>query len=164
MDSGGRGAAQADADGRLESHVSASAITDIFYISRRLVGPKRARVIVRTCLDRLKVLAVNRDLLDAAERRSGSDFEDDLQIVCAADAPLGAIVTRNPSDFVGSPVPVLTPSELLALPALSIEVNNAGYVAELVICFRRGRSPVSLHVLRKEHHIIDQSTSPQRSR
>jgi predicted nucleic acid-binding protein len=94
--------AQADLDGRLQCHVSASAITDIFYISRRLVGPNRARVIVRTCLDRLEVVAVNRDLLDAAERRSGSDFEDDLQIVCAEDAPLDAIVTRNPRDFVGS--------------------------------------------------------------
>jgi len=29
--------------------------------------------------------------------------------------PLDAIVTRNPKDFAGSPVPVLTPAELLAL-------------------------------------------------
>ena len=33
--------AEADADGRLQSHVCASAITDIFYISRKLVGAER---------------------------------------------------------------------------------------------------------------------------
>ena len=109
--------AQADVDGRLQAHVCASAITDIFYISRRLVGPERAGVIVRNCLDRLQVVSVTRDLLDAAERRGGSDFEDDLQIECAADAHLDAIVTRNPKDFAGSPVLVLTPAELLALLA-----------------------------------------------
>ena len=77
-------------------------------------GPEKARNIVRTCLDRLKVVSVTRDLLHAAERRHGSDFEDDLQIECAAHASLEAIVTRNPSDFVASPVPVLSPGELLA--------------------------------------------------
>ena len=47
----------------------------------------------------------------------GSDFEDNLQIACAVEAKLDAIVTRNPKDFAGSPVPVLTPAELLALIA-----------------------------------------------
>jgi predicted nucleic acid-binding protein len=106
--------AQAGADGHLQAHVCASAITDIFYISRRLVGAERARTIVRACLDRLRVMSVTRDMLDAAERRAGSDFEDDLQIVCATVARLEAIVTRDPKGFSGSPVPVLTPAELLA--------------------------------------------------
>ncbi len=105
----------ADADGRLQSHVCASSITDIFYISRKLVGADKARRIVRNCLDLLQVVSVTRDLLDAAERRGGRDYEDDLQIECAIDARLDAIVTRNPEDFAGSPVPVLTPAELLAL-------------------------------------------------
>lgn len=109
--------AEAGADGRLQAHVCASAITDIFYISRKLVGGDRARRIVRNCLDTLQVVGVTRDLLDAAERRGGSDFEDDLQIQCATDARLDAIVTRNPNDFGNSPVLILTPAELLALLA-----------------------------------------------
>ena len=40
-----------------------------------------------------------------------------LQIACAVEARLDAIVTRNATDFVGSPIPVLTPTELLALLA-----------------------------------------------
>ena len=54
------------------------------------------------------------------ERRTalaGSDFEDNLHIACAAEARLDAIVTRNPKDFAGSPLPVLTPATLLALLA-----------------------------------------------
>jgi hypothetical protein len=43
--------------------------------------------------------------------------EDDLQIECAAGAGFDAIVTRNANDFAGSPVVVMTPTELLALLA-----------------------------------------------
>jgi len=46
-----------------------------------------------------------------------SDFEDNLQIACAVDASLDAIVTHNPKDFGGSPVQIVTPAELLALLA-----------------------------------------------
>lgn len=106
--------AQAGADGRLQAHVCASAITDIFYISRRLIGAERARDIVRLCLDRLQVVSVTHGLLDAAERRGGGDFEDDLQAECAAESHLDAIVTRDPKGFASSPVPALTPAELLA--------------------------------------------------
>ena len=49
-----------------------------------------------------------------AEHSATSDYEDDLQIECASDAHLDAIVTRNPKDFAGSSLPVLTPTEFLA--------------------------------------------------
>ena len=106
--------AQAGAEGRIQPHVSASSITDIFYISRRLVGAEQARRVVRACLDSLQVVGVTRELLDAAERRPGLDLEDNLQIECAVAAGLEAIVTRDPRGFAGSPVAVLTPAELLA--------------------------------------------------
>ena len=48
---------------------------NIFYISRKLVGANKARRIVRNCLDLLQIVSVTRDLLDAAERWSGSDFK-----------------------------------------------------------------------------------------
>jgi predicted nucleic acid-binding protein len=106
--------AWAGADGRVEARVCASSITDIYYISAKLVGADKARRIVRNCLDLLQVVNVTRDLLDAAELRGGNDYEDDLQIECALNARLDAIVTRNPKDFADSPVLVLTPAELLA--------------------------------------------------
>jgi predicted nucleic acid-binding protein len=113
--------AEAGADGRIQAHVSASSITDIFYISRRLVGAERARRVVRACLDTLEVVSVTRDLLDAADRRAGSDYEDNLQVECAIAARLDAIVTRDPKGFEGSAVPVLTPAELVARMGRSVD-------------------------------------------
>ena len=43
---------------------------------------------------------------------SGKDFEDNLQMTCAEVAGLDAIVTRDPDDFKGSRVPVLTPMSM----------------------------------------------------
>ncbi len=105
--------AEASADGRIQPHVSASSITDVFYISRRLVGVAKARRVVRACLDTLQVISVTRDLLDAADRRVGNDYEDNLQVECAIAARLDAIVTRDPKGFEGSPIPVMTPAELI---------------------------------------------------
>jgi hypothetical protein len=45
---------------------------------------------------------------------AGSDLEDNVCLACAVNAHLDAIVTRNPKDFAASPIPVLTPTELLA--------------------------------------------------
>ena len=100
-------------DRRLEAHICASSLTDIDYISRKLAGAEKARIIVRRCLDRLQV--VNVTLIcstppnDGAAATSKTIFEPS----CAVDARLDAIVTRDPEGFTGSPVPVLTPDELL---------------------------------------------------
>jgi predicted nucleic acid-binding protein len=104
----------ASSDGRLCSHVTASSVTDVYYISRRLVGSERARQAVRRCLDRLLIIRVGGERLEDAFAMAGADFEDDLQIACARAEGLDAIVTRNPSDFAGSPIPGLTPAELIA--------------------------------------------------
>ncbi|MGO9601448.1 MAG: type II toxin-antitoxin system VapC family toxin [Isosphaeraceae bacterium] len=92
----------------------ASSITDVHYISRRLTNPENARNIVRRCLDELRVVAVTSDELETAYAFGGSDFEDDLQVACAVAASLDAIVTRDPKGFPLSPIPVLSPAELIA--------------------------------------------------
>ena len=65
----------------------------------------------------LAILSVDRTTLEMATTFPGSDFEDNLQIACAMEATLDAIVTRNAKDFAGSPVQIMTPAELLALLA-----------------------------------------------
>lgn len=74
---------RANDDGRLLGYVSASTITDIFYIARRAAGVDKAREAIRTCLDAFVVCPVNRDVLEQAQQLSGEDFEDNVQIVCA---------------------------------------------------------------------------------
>lgn len=41
------------------------------------------------------------------------DYEDNLQIACAVEAGLDAIISRDPAGFTQSPIPVLTPAALL---------------------------------------------------
>jgi len=105
---------QASRAGRVWSYVSASSITDLFYISRKLAGRDRARQIVRRCLDVLGIIGVTRDHLEAAYDLETGDFEDDLQTVCALAVPLDVIVTRNPAHFSSSAIPVWTPRQLIA--------------------------------------------------
>lgn len=61
-------------------------------------------------LDAFEVAAVDRSVLERARVLSGPDFEDNVQITCAALNELEAIVTRDPGDYVGSPIPVWSPS------------------------------------------------------
>lgn len=76
-----------------------------------------AHIAVTNCLRSLGIVSVDRTTLEMAATLNGSDFEDNLHIACAVQASLDAIVTRNRKDFAGSPAPVLTPAELLALLA-----------------------------------------------
>ena len=106
---------QASVDGQLESCVTASSLTDIYYISRRLVGGQAARQAVRECLNVLTVLPVDKETLEQSYSLDANDFEDAVQISTAARNGLNAIITRNPNDFTGSSVSVLSPTELVAL-------------------------------------------------
>lgn len=109
-------------DGRLAVVVSALTIANAFYVGRRSVGTSAARAWVRDCLDAFEIVPVDRAILEAADQWPGSDFEDGIQIASAIAAKVDAIVTRDPKGFAGSPVPVLSPVELVAqLPKVNPE-------------------------------------------
>jgi predicted nucleic acid-binding protein len=104
----------ANRDGRISGQLSAAALPTLFYVIRKQEDPARAHLAVANCLRSLEIVRVDRTTLEMATTLPGSDFEDNLQIACAAEAKLDAIITRNVKDFVASPVLVLTPTELLA--------------------------------------------------
>ena len=99
---------------RIVGHLNATAVTNIFYVSRRLIGTEKARAAVRICLATFEIIPVGRDELQKADAMAGSDLEDNVSMACALAAGLDAIVTRDPKGFAGSPIPVLSPTELLA--------------------------------------------------
>ena len=101
-------------EGRLACSVASLTVTNVFYVARRLVGLERARNIVRECLQTLEILDVGQRELEIADSFPGSDFEDNLQIAVAITESVDAIVTRDETGFLTSPVTVLTPSELLS--------------------------------------------------
>jgi len=106
---------QAGLDRKAEAFLSAASLPTIFYVVRRNANLAKAHAVIKECLDTFSVVLVDRTALEMATTLPGSDFEDSLQIACAVEAHLDAIVTRNAGDLVDSPVLVLTPAEFLAL-------------------------------------------------
>jgi hypothetical protein len=100
-------------DGVVAGYILASALTDIFYIARRIVGLEAARIAVQSSLAAFVVVPVDRDLLEEALRMPGNDYEDNLQLVYARFAGLDAIVTRDPAGFRGATIPILSPIEAI---------------------------------------------------
>jgi predicted nucleic acid-binding protein len=101
--------------GRVELCLLASTLTDIFYIARKQVGRDRARDSIAACLRVYTILPVTREMNERAFARAGVDFEDDVQMAAAEIGRLDYLMTRNASDFVGSPAPALTPPEIATL-------------------------------------------------
>lgn len=90
-------------------------LANIFYLYRKLAGTEKALGTIGT-LSRLGTIA---DLTAAhvhvALATARPDFEDELQIACAASvAGLTAIITRNVADYAHSPVPAMSASDWLA--------------------------------------------------
>lgn len=106
---------QAHLNNQFAAHVTATSLTDIFYISRRHAGRDKAWMAIQACLDQLYVTAVGFNELQVAATLGGSDFEDNLQIACAMTAQLDVIVTRDASGFAASSIPVLTPQQMLTM-------------------------------------------------
>lgn len=104
----------ANCQGRIDGHLVATSLTNLFYIARRILGRNHARLAVRTCLHSFSICAVDETVLQQADVLPGADYEDNVQLAAALLSHLDAIVTRDPQGFAGSPVPVLTPADLLA--------------------------------------------------
>ncbi len=101
---------------KAQGFLSASSVTDIFYLIRRHVGSiDLAYKSIGYVLDIAKVLTVtNEDVLNAYLQRA-ADFEDCLLATCAKANKCDAIVTRNKKDFLTFGITLLLPEELLEL-------------------------------------------------
>jgi predicted nucleic acid-binding protein len=105
---------QAIANGEIVVYISATTITDIFYISRKHTNSiERARQAVTLTLSSMNICPVNRSVLQSALNSKLADFEDAVQLFCAIEQGLDAILTRDTQGFSGSSIPVLSPQELL---------------------------------------------------
>ena len=93
--------------------VSAASLPTVFYLVQRAEGREYALTSVRLLFDEFEIAAVDLTTVQSALTMSGVDFEDNLQIACAIQHNADAIVTRYPDDFIASPVPIMSPAELL---------------------------------------------------
>lgn len=101
--------------GKVTGLVTANAITDIYYVVRKVAGREKTLEAIRTLCSILDVTDVGKaDILNAMELEM-PDYEDALAAQCAKRVKAEYIVTRNSSDYAKSPVPAKEPTALLTL-------------------------------------------------
>jgi predicted nucleic acid-binding protein len=99
-----------DAQGFIAAHTA----TTLFYLLEKSLGLRKAKAALADLLKLVEVVPVDHDRLLHAMAMDWKDFEDAVQAACAAKAEADHFVTRNPSDFGGSNLSVITPAELAA--------------------------------------------------
>ncbi len=100
--------------GQVTGYVTATTLTDIFYIARRHTRSlETARQAVSEILVIMEICPVNRIVLESAFNSGLIDFEDAIQIACAANQGLDAILTRDTQDFGNTSVPALSVQDFL---------------------------------------------------
>jgi len=96
--------------------ISASTITDIYYIVRKSTGNKKTAItLIKDLLENIDIAAVTGNEIRQAISLDWGDFEDAVQYAAGEAIAVDYIITRNKSDFVSAVLPVVTPDELLAL-------------------------------------------------
>lgn len=93
--------------------VSALSVANLIYIMRKELNPERIPEIVRQISLVFTVSDLRADDLNTAAEMQWKDYEDALQMVCAARNHADFMITRNIRDFAESPVPAITPEDFL---------------------------------------------------
>ena len=102
--------------GLFAGFVSASAVTDIYYVlKKRYKDSEIAVSLLKMLLDALDVLAVNRETIETAIESGMTDFEDAVQAVAAKDCGIDIVVTRDKEGFRNSGLQIYSPEEFLEM-------------------------------------------------
>jgi predicted nucleic acid-binding protein len=105
---------QAIGAGQIIGYVTATTLTDIFYISRKHTrSVEQARQAVSEILTAMVICPIDRAVLESAFNSGLVDFENAVQIFGAVAQGLDAILTRDSKGFLSSPIPVLSIQEML---------------------------------------------------
>ena len=101
-------------DANHECLISATAITDIYYVLRKaLRSSEEAKGHIEQLSQLLAFADVTGTDIHAALIRPMPDFEDAVVDSVAERCGASYIVTRNIKDFAGSAVPAITPTDFL---------------------------------------------------
>jgi predicted nucleic acid-binding protein len=103
------------AEGAIRGYIAGSTVTTVHYLVERARGRERAATVVSDLLTVLDVVPLHGADFQRALGLGFPDYEDAVQVAAALQIGADVVVTRNERDFKGSPVPVLTAGEALAL-------------------------------------------------
>ena len=98
---------------RIKVYLSASSLTDLFYVAKKFTNFQRAHQAVQICLEAFEIATVDRFILEQALELPGNDYEDNVQIACARFLRLDAIVTRDRDGFREAPISIWSPEDCI---------------------------------------------------
>lgn len=99
---------------KLRLFTSSHSIATMHYLLKKYLEEKPLRAVLSELLDFLTVIPVTQDILRKGFRSRHRDFEDAVQMLCAASVEgMDCILTRNVRDYKDSEIPVMPPDEFL---------------------------------------------------
>jgi predicted nucleic acid-binding protein len=101
----------------IECYISASAITDIFYVAKKDLGKSGARAAMKILLQVFRPATVTDSHIYKALETEWDDFEDSVQFIVGERLSVDYIVTRNAQDFLSGDIPAVTPERFIQLNA-----------------------------------------------
>jgi predicted nucleic acid-binding protein len=95
--------------------ISASAITDIFYIAKKALGKIQTKEELKKLLLVFKPATVTDEDIFHALNLDWDDFEDSVQFAVGHSFSVDYIVTRNIGDYASSSIPAIEPDHFVKL-------------------------------------------------
>lgn len=100
----------------VEEYVSASAVTDIYYLAYRQLRDKgMVRELMRKLLTVISIASVAGQEIENALSLEWNDFEDSVQYSVEYLQEMDGIVTRNPNDYKDAKIEVWEPGRIMRL-------------------------------------------------
>ncbi len=93
--------------------VTATAITDIYYIAKREKGHSITIDFISNLIEIINIIGIDREVIIASLASPFLDFEDGRQSVSSRVNNLDYIITRNQKDFSNSEIKAISPKYFL---------------------------------------------------
>jgi predicted nucleic acid-binding protein len=98
----------------IDGYVTASAITDIFFITNKTYKDKQKSMeLLKELLKTIKIAAVSEEEIYRAIELDWNNFEDAVQFTAGEKIPADYIVTRDTSGYIDSSIPAVYPADIL---------------------------------------------------
>jgi predicted nucleic acid-binding protein len=100
--------------GKVEIYISALSVNNVHYVTRKILGSKKAKTVISELLKFVKTQGVGENDILEALTDDIKDFEDAIQHSSATRIEgIKAIITRNTKDYKNSRLAVFTPETYL---------------------------------------------------
>lgn len=96
-------------------YLTATTITDLYYIARRAKGRTTALEFISDLMRFMEVAGVDKAVIKEALDSDMADFEDAVQTSAARKQAIRVIVTRNQPDFVNSALEIHNPESFIEM-------------------------------------------------